>query len=94
VKRNVYLDNTPLEEAVGKYSERLRELGALNPLPGETISVDEALGRVTAEPVFAQVSSPHYHACAMDGKAVRAENTFRATETKPVRLRVGSGAFP
>lgn len=94
MKRNVYLDNTPLEEAVGKYSERLRELGALNPLPGETISVDEALGRVTAEPVFAQVSSPHYHACAMDGMAVRAENTFRATETKPVRLRVGSGAFP
>ena len=94
MKRNVYLDNTPLEEAVGKYSDRLRELGALKPLPGELISVDGALGRVTAEPVFAQVSSPHYHACAMDGMAVKAENTFKAAETNPVRLKVGSRAFP
>ncbi len=94
VKRNVYLDNTPLEEAVGKYLDRLREIGALKPLSGELIPVDEALGRVTAEPVFAQVSSPHYHACAMDGMAVKAENTFKATETNPVRLKVGSGAFP
>ena len=93
MKRNVYLDNTPLEEAVGKYSDRLRELGALKPLPGELISVDGALGRVTAEPVFAQVSSPHYHACAMDGMAVKAENTFKAAETNPVRLKVGSRAF-
>ncbi|MBU7008633.1 molybdopterin biosynthesis protein [Phosphitispora fastidiosa] len=94
MKRNVYLDNTPLEEAVGKYSERLSELDALKPLPGELIAVDEAQGRVTAEPVFAQVSSPHYHACAMDGMAVKAENTFKAGETNPVRLKVGSRAFP
>ncbi|MBM3946628.1 MAG: molybdopterin biosynthesis protein, partial [SAR202 cluster bacterium] len=32
-------------------------------------------------------SSPHYHAAAMDGIAVRAEETVGATETSPVRLR-------
>jgi len=93
-KRNVYLDNTPLEEAVDIYFGRLRELGALQPLPGEFIAVDDALGRVTAAPVYAQISSPHYHASAMDGMAVRAEDTFKATETTPVNLKVGVQAFP
>ena len=39
----------------------------------ESIPLDEhALGRVTAEPIWAKISSPHYHASAMDGFAVRA----------------------
>src|SRR5262249_56453648 len=32
-------------------------------------------------------SSPHYHGAAMDGIAVRAEDTFGASEVRPVRLR-------
>ena len=31
-------------------------------------------------------SSPHYQASAMDGIAVRAKDTFAASETTPVRL--------
>src|SRR4030095_9051410 len=46
----------------------------------ETVPVEDALNRVTAEPVFAKISSPHYHAAAMDGICVRAEDTFGATE--------------
>ncbi|MFP4323754.1 MAG: molybdopterin biosynthesis protein, partial [Anaerolineales bacterium] len=56
------------------------------PLPAETVPLTEALGRVTAEPVFARLSSPHYHAAAMDGYAVRAADTQTATETRPVTL--------
>ncbi|TLN19643.1 molybdopterin biosynthesis protein, partial [bacterium] len=48
----------------------------------------------TAEPVFARISSPHYHASAMDGIAVRAADTFGASETSPVRLKIGRQAFP
>lgn len=94
VKRNIYLENTPLEEATAKYFSRLREIGALKPLAAEQVAVDKAYGRVTAEPVFARISSPHYHASAMDGMAVRAEDTFRASETSPVRLTIGINAFP
>ena len=46
----------------------------------EILPVDNALNRITAEPVFAKISSPHYHAAAMDGICVRAEDTFGATE--------------
>lgn len=77
-----------------KYFARLQELGAMEVLPGETVAVDDALGRITAEPVFAKVSSPHYHASAMDGMAVTAEDTFKASETTPVSLQVGVKAFP
>lgn len=93
-KRNIYLDNTPLEEAYDKYFARLREVGALELLPCEIVAVDDALGRVTAAPVFAKVSSPHYHASAMDGMAVRAEDTFKASETAPVALKIGVEVFP
>lgn len=92
-KRNIYLDNTPLEEAFKKYFDKLREQGIVSPLSGESVPVDDALGRITAEPVFAAISSPHYHASAMDGFAVNAQNTFEATETNPVRLDIGVTAF-
>jgi putative molybdopterin biosynthesis protein len=57
-----------------------------SPLPAETVPTAEAAGRVTAEPVFAARSVPHFHASAMDGLAVRAADTFHAAETRPVRL--------
>ena len=55
--------------------------------------LDEAAGRITAEPVWARISSPHYHAAAMDGYAVRAEETHGASETHPVHLAIGQQAF-
>jgi putative molybdopterin biosynthesis protein len=59
----------------------------------ETIPLDEnALGRVTAEPVWAKISSPHYHASAMDGFAVRAVTTNGALPSRPVTLQVGTEA--
>lgn len=94
VKRNIYLDNTPLEEALNKYLARMGQTDVLKPLPAQTVPVDAARGMVTAEPVFARISSPHYHASAMDGMAVRAEDTFRAAETAPVTLKIGTEAFP
>lgn len=87
IKRNVYLTETPLSEAVSRFFEALDEQGVLSPLSAETIRVDvNALGRITAAPVFAKISSPHYHACAMDGVAVKSSFTFAASERNPVTL--------
>ena len=61
-------------------------------MPGERIPIEEGLGRVTAGPIWAEISSPHYHAAAMDGVAVRAEDTIGASETSPIRLRIGEEA--
>ncbi|MDO4572475.1 MAG: molybdopterin biosynthesis protein [Clostridia bacterium] len=79
-----FLSNMPLEEARRGYLERLKAEG-LAPRP-ERIPVGEACGRVTFAPVYARICAPHYHASAMDGIALRAELSFGAGETTPVRL--------
>ena len=54
--------------------------------PLETIEVDDSLGRITAEAVFARRSSPSYNAAAMDGIAVHFGDLTGASEAHPVRL--------
>jgi putative molybdopterin biosynthesis protein len=86
--RKRYLKKTALKEARESFLARTN----VSLLGSETIPVDEALGRVTAEPIFAKISSPHYHGAAMDGICVRAEDTFGATEFSPKKLTLISGA--
>ncbi len=87
-KRSVYLEDIPLAEARAHWQDALEEHGLYSALPGETVPLAEACGRVTAEPIWARISAPHYHAAAMDGYAVRAADTTTATETAPVTLTV------
>ncbi|MBI2359333.1 MAG: molybdopterin biosynthesis protein [Deltaproteobacteria bacterium] len=84
--RKRYLKKTPLTEARELFLRRIDP----SSLESEAVRVDEALHRITSEPVFARISSPHYHAAAMDGICVRAEDTFGATEFAPKRLRRAS----
>ena len=80
-----YLTNLPLDEAKARFLTALREQGFG---PGtETVAVPDACGRITASAVYAHISAPHYLASAMDGIALRAGQTFGATETTPVTLR-------
>ncbi|MEW6446481.1 MAG: molybdopterin biosynthesis protein [Bacillota bacterium] len=94
MKREIFLEEKPLEETLAGYLEFLKNLGALDPGPAKSVPVKESCGLVTAAPVFAAVSHPHFHAAAMDGFAVQARRTFGATEQNPLRLRVGEEAVP
>ena len=55
-------------------------------LPVVRVIVEDALGRVTAEPVWARRSSPAFPAAAMDGIAVAGPDTRAASEADPMRL--------
>lgn len=88
--RRIYLTDLPLEEAISHWIGTLRSRGLLDPSPAEAVAAAEACGRVTAEAICAARSVPHYHAAAMDGIAVRAADTFGASETAPVLLPPGS----
>jgi putative molybdopterin biosynthesis protein len=59
----------------------------------EKVSPPDAVGRVLAEPVFARLSSPAFHAAAMDGIAVKADFTYGASESTPKTLTAGSDAI-
>lgn len=83
-QRIIYLEDKPRAEALKEILEAAR----LSP-EIELIPISDALGRITAEPVFANVSMPHYHASAMDGVAVNAEETYEAHEQKPLHLKKG-----
>jgi putative molybdopterin biosynthesis protein len=85
-KRNVYLSNKPLSEAKQVWQTALHQHGFYSRDPLETIEVDDSLGRITAEPVFALRSSPSYNAAAMDGIAVHFKDLTGATDAKPLRL--------
>ena len=89
--RRYYLEDLPLDEAIAKFHHALSGAGALESCATETVPLAEAIGRITAEPLWAKASSPHYDSAAMDGIAVRARETAGATETSPVRLAVGEG---
>lgn len=92
-ERNIYLHDVALSEALENWHAALDANGLLAPLGIETIPLVEALGRVTAQPIWARISSPHYHAAAMDGYAVRSADTRGASETSPRLLHVGDQAI-
>ncbi|MFN7064582.1 MAG: gephyrin-like molybdotransferase Glp [Aquificaceae bacterium] len=69
---------TPYEEALQLL------LGEVRELPKEKVHLWNALGRVLAEDLFADMDSPAFDSSAMDGYGVKAEDI----EDPPARLRV------
>lgn len=57
----------------------------------EKINSRDADGRVTSRPVTARFSAPSFHAAAMDGIAVMAEDTYGAADDTPVSLDLKNG---
>jgi len=85
---SVYLHDIPLDQAQQRLMEALQAASLYGPLGEEEIILDErALGRVLAAPIWAKISSPHYHASAMDGYAVRSAETAGALPTAPLSLQ-------
>ena len=89
-RRNIYLQKKSLVEAREVVTRQFADL-TINET--ETLPVPDAIGRTLAAPVFARLSSPSFHAAAMDGIAVQAASTYGASETRPVSLTVGSQAI-
>ena len=88
MRRNIYLSKLTLKEAREKFYKTLLKYKLFQPLKGELVSTEDSLGRISAEPIFARISSPYYQAAAMDGVAVRAKDTYEAYESSPVILKI------
>ncbi|MDY6765013.1 MAG: molybdopterin molybdenumtransferase MoeA, partial [Halobacteria archaeon] len=64
----------------------------INPIDRtEKVSIEDADGRVIAKGVESSMDVPHYDRAAMDGWAVRAEDTYGATRGSPRVLEVSEG---
>ena len=90
MRQSQFLDVVERDEA----ERRWRDALDVRPLDPEIVSVEEALHRVLAEDVRAEIDVPGFDRSNMDGFAVRAEDTFGATEQAPLRLRLNPGSIP
>lgn len=68
--------------------EALRLLLQVSPVGTERISTLQARGRVLAEDLYSVVDLPHFHRAAMDGYAVKAKDTFGASQSLPAYLKL------
>lgn len=85
MRRNIYLDNVNVHEALATYFNKIKN--CINTIKKEEINIEATVGRITAEPVFARTSSPNHNAAAMDGIAVISQTTFSASESNPIILK-------
>jgi molybdopterin molybdotransferase len=67
---------------------------AVAPLSAESVPLLESAGRVLARPVTAEVDVPGFPRSAMDGYALRGEESFGASGYDPIRLRVVGLSLP
>ena len=79
LKRHVSVD-----EALKRLFNSLGDAG----LGYETVLLKEALGRVLADDIHSPMDMPPHHRAAMDGYAVKAEDTSKASSANPVMLKL------
>lgn len=68
--------------------EALRFLLAVEPVKTERIQSIKGRARVLAEDLYSTVDLPHFHRAAMDGYAVKAKDTFGASQSLPAYLKL------
>jgi len=84
IKMRGFLELVRIEEALKKFFDSVK----LKEPEVEEVKIDEALGRVLAEDIYSEYDVPPFDRAAMDGYAVRAEDTVGASVTNPIVLRV------
>ncbi len=80
---------TPLGAARERLLEQVTPHGRT-----ERVRLRDADERILATDAVAERPVPHYRRAAMDGYAVRAEDTFGASDRSPAQLRVGETVGP
>src|SRR5882757_7035706 len=85
-----FLDVIDRDEA----ERRFRAALDLRSLAGEEVPLADAWNRVLAEEVVAPLDVPSFDRSNVDGFAVRATDTFGASEDRPRRLRLNPESVP
>lgn len=82
-----FLELLPPSEALEKLL-RLVPAREIPPEDIEEVPTPDAVGRVSASPVYATTPLPSFRRSTMDGYAVRAADTYGASEAMPVYLNI------
>src|SRR3954463_15191150 len=79
-----FIHDVPAAAALAAWRAACEAAGCPERVDPVRLDLADAIGRVTAAPVWAARSSPSFDASAMDGIAVRAADTVGASESAPV----------
>ncbi|HEV3371253.1 MAG TPA: molybdopterin biosynthesis protein, partial [Xanthobacteraceae bacterium] len=83
-RQEQFLEVVSAEEARARFARHIK----LAPLPGETVALAAALGRVLAHDVTAPIDVPPFDRSNVDGFALRSADSAGASDAAPVRLRL------
>src|SRR5260370_39784529 len=86
LRQEQFLNVIDRDEAERRFQDALD----LSPLDAEEIPLSNALGRVLARDVLAPVDVPSFDRANVDGFALRAADSYGASEDQPKRLRINS----
>jgi len=73
---------TPLDEAIEKLFSKIH----LNPI--EEVEIKAALNRILAEDIISSLDIPPFDRSAMDGYAIQAEDSFKASPNSPKKIKL------
>jgi len=90
MRQDQFLEVLDRDEAERRWHAQLD----LSPLGAEWVALDEALGRTLAADVRAGVDVPSFDRSNLDGFAIRAEDSYGASEQEPARLRLNPETIP
>ncbi|TFF88644.1 MAG: molybdopterin molybdenumtransferase MoeA [Promethearchaeota archaeon] len=82
VRKKGFKSFKPVNETIKLLSSHL------SVMPEEKVDTIDALGRILAQNIKSPVDIPHFSRSAMDGYAVKAEDTFGASLKNPKRLKI------
>lgn len=88
VRMRGFAERADVEEVDAFLAERV------GPLQAEDIALSECVGRVLAEDVQAQLNVPGFERSAMDGYALRGEDTFGASDYDPLDFELIGQSLP
>lgn len=89
MQQRQFLEVISREEAHDRFRAALGQM----PRRAETVALARAHGRVLADDVVAAIDVPGFDRSDVDGFAVRAEDTFAATEEAPRSLPLANGSL-
>ena len=84
--RSPFIRDVPAVQALDAWRAARAAAGCPTRVGVERRELAEAIGRITAEPVWARRSSPAFDSAGMDGVAVRSVDTVGASPSTPITL--------
>jgi len=82
--RKIFKTLISVDEAIRRIEDNCK----IEPLSFETVFLDKSSGRILAEDIISNIDVPNFNRASMDGYAVKASDTFKASDDSPTQMRI------